>query len=164
MSHGRPGFYFRVLEEGEVEAGDDIFKVLAGPEAMSVAEINGLLYLPGHPRQKLERALRIPALSAGWRDSFEALLQQKASGDRAGGNPGLNTAGGATPAWPGFRRLRVSQIARESDSAFSVELVSDDDRPLAVALPGQFVVVRLRPKPDGPPLVRQLFPFRRAKR
>lgn len=65
VSHGRPGFYFRVLQEGEVEAGDEIHKVLDGPERMSVAEINGLLYLPGHPRSKLERALRIPALSAG---------------------------------------------------------------------------------------------------
>ncbi len=37
ISHGRPGFYFRVLEEGEVEAGDEIFKVLAGPEAMNVS-------------------------------------------------------------------------------------------------------------------------------
>src|SRR6516162_3903511 len=27
VSHGRPGFYFRVLEEGEVGAGDEIVKV-----------------------------------------------------------------------------------------------------------------------------------------
>src|SRR5215468_11362077 len=48
-AHGRPGFYFRVLEEGEVGSGDEIFKVKAAPERMSVAEINALLYLPGHP-------------------------------------------------------------------------------------------------------------------
>jgi MOSC domain-containing protein YiiM/ferredoxin-NADP reductase/ferredoxin len=154
VSHGRPGFYFRVLEEGEIEAGDEIFKVLAGPEEMSVTEINGLLYLPGHPRQKLERALRIPALSAGWRDSFQALLQQKVSGNSVTGNPGLTSVDVSAPAWPGFRPLRVSRIARESDTAFSVELVSVDDRPLAVPLPGQFIVARLRPQPDGPPLVR----------
>ena len=29
-----------------------------------------------------------------------------------------------------------------------------DEQPLAVALPGQFVVLRLRPTPDGPPLLR----------
>ena len=34
-------------------------------EAMSVAEINRLLYLPDHPRQNLERALPIPAPSSG---------------------------------------------------------------------------------------------------
>src|SRR3954453_7911048 len=65
VSHRRPGFYFRVLEEGDVESGDEIFKVATGPEQMPVAEIDGLLYLPGHPRQHLLRALRIQALSPG---------------------------------------------------------------------------------------------------
>jgi ferredoxin-NADP reductase/MOSC domain-containing protein YiiM len=154
VSHGRPGFYFRVLEEGEVQAGDEIVKVLDGPQGMSVVEINGLLYLPGHPRQMLERALRVAALSAGWRDSFHALLQRELSGDTVTGNPGLTSSGGPPPAWTGFRRLRVSRFARESDSVFSLELVSADNHPLAVALPGQFVVVRLRPQPQGPPLLR----------
>ena len=54
-SHGRPGFYFRVLEEGEVGAGDEIVKVKGGPERMTVAEINALLYLPGHPAGWNER-------------------------------------------------------------------------------------------------------------
>src|SRR6201996_1838816 len=46
VSHHRPGFYFRVLEEGEVEGGHEIVKVLAGPEAMTVADADALLYLP----------------------------------------------------------------------------------------------------------------------
>jgi MOSC domain-containing protein YiiM len=29
VAHGRPGFYFRVVEEGEVEVGDDIAQVVA---------------------------------------------------------------------------------------------------------------------------------------
>ena len=57
-SSGRPGFYFRVLEEGEVGAGDEIVKVDEGKEQMSVAEVNALLYSPQHPRDRLERALR----------------------------------------------------------------------------------------------------------
>jgi MOSC domain-containing protein YiiM len=77
VAHGRPGFYVRVVEEGEVEAGNEIVRVAAGPEHMSVFEINALLYMPGHSRSQLERALRIPALSAGWRASFQALLEQK---------------------------------------------------------------------------------------
>ena len=48
VAHRRPGFYLRVLEEGEVGAGDAIERVERGPEAMTVAEIDGLLYLPGH--------------------------------------------------------------------------------------------------------------------
>ena len=75
VSHRRPGFYFRVLQEGEVQAGDEIIKLASGPEQMTVAEVNALLYLPGHPRQQLLRALRIPALSPGWQASFRALLE-----------------------------------------------------------------------------------------
>jgi MOSC domain-containing protein YiiM len=92
VAHGRPGFYFRVLEEGEVEAGDEIVKVAAGLERMTVFEINALLYVPGHPRSQLERALRIPALSAGWRASFHALLEQEQSGGELTGNAGLAPA------------------------------------------------------------------------
>src|SRR5207244_8547066 len=62
VAHGRPGFYFRVLEEGEVEAGDEIMRAASGSDRMSVFEINALLYMPGHPRSQLEHALRIPAL------------------------------------------------------------------------------------------------------
>ena len=76
-SSGRPGFYFRVLQEGEVGAGDEIVKVGEAKERMTVAEINALLYSPNHPRDRLERALRIAALSPGWRSSFEALLQSQ---------------------------------------------------------------------------------------
>src|SRR5262249_25814783 len=61
-SSGRPGFYFRVLEEGEISAGDPIVQVGRGPEGMSVAEVNALLYSSQHPREQLDRVLRIPAL------------------------------------------------------------------------------------------------------
>ena len=109
VSHHRPGFYFRVLEEGDVQAGDEILKLASGPEQMTVAEVDALLYLPGHPRQQLLRALRIPALSPGWQASFRALLE----GEPGSGNAGL-TRPSPPPAWPGFRRLTVTAIdARE---------------------------------------------------
>src|SRR3954447_18854206 len=88
VSHHRPGFYFRVLEEGDVDAGDEIVKVADDPEGMTVAETDGLLYLPGHSRQQVARALRIPALSPGWQASFRALLDA----DPAAGNAGLAAA------------------------------------------------------------------------
>jgi ferredoxin-NADP reductase/MOSC domain-containing protein YiiM len=152
-SSGKPGFYFRVLQEGEVEAGDEIVKVTDGPERMTVAGINALLYLPGHSRQQLERALRIPALSAGWRISFQALLQNESSGSPMTGNPGLAAAVGS-PAWTGFRPLRVTRIDRESRSIISLLLMPADGHPLVAAEPGQFVVLRLRPNPDLPPMLR----------
>src|SRR6266581_1074594 len=98
VAHHRPGFYFRVLQEGEVGAGDEIVKVSNGPERMSVAESDALLYLPGHSRAQLERALRIPALPAGWRSSFQALLQQGLNEGQAKGNPGLSVVS-PPPAW-----------------------------------------------------------------
>jgi hypothetical protein len=103
VSQGRPGFYFRVLGDGEVGAGDEIVKVEAGPERVAVAEINALLYLPGHPASGLERALRIPALSPGWRTSLEALLDRERKGNGITGNPGLGPPTGPPPAWQGFR-------------------------------------------------------------
>src|ERR1700746_2010499 len=60
VEHHPPGFYFRVLEVGAVAAGDEIVKGSNGPERMSVAEADALLYLTGHSRAQLERALRIP--------------------------------------------------------------------------------------------------------
>jgi MOSC domain-containing protein YiiM len=72
VSHRRPGFYLRVLREGRVEAGSAIERVKRGEGAMSVAQIDGLLYLPGHERADVERASRLPALSPGWVSSFEA--------------------------------------------------------------------------------------------
>ncbi len=145
VKHGRPGFYFRVLEEGEVEAGDEITRVASGPERMSVFEINALLYLPGHPRHQLERALRIPPLSAGWRRSFEALLTQQSKPGATTGNVGLTAASAPPPAWRGFRPLRVSRKVRESGNVTSLMLEAADGQPIAAALPGQFIVLRLGP-------------------
>src|SRR5215472_16731694 len=102
VAHHRPGFYFRVLQEGEVGRGDEIVKVGDGSERMTVSDIDALLYLPGHSREQLQRALQIPALSKGWRSSFEAILNQKLSAKTVMGNLGLANEEQA-PAWPGFR-------------------------------------------------------------
>src|SRR5690349_779444 len=149
VSHHRPGFYFRVLREGPVQAGDEIIKVAAGPEAMTVAEVDALLYLPGHTREGVRRALRIPALPEGWRASFQALLDQPA----AAGNAGL-TAVSPPPARPGFRPLAVTAVEPESASVVSVYLADPGGRPVPPALPGQFLTLRLPAGPDARPLLR----------
>src|SRR5580693_1205632 len=43
VSSHRPGFYMRVLEEGEVGSGDEIVKIADGPERVTVAETDALL-------------------------------------------------------------------------------------------------------------------------
>ena len=152
-SSGRPGFYFRVLNEGEVGAGDDIVKVGEAPERMTIKEINALLYSPNHARDQLERALHIEALSPGWRASFEALLKTHTIAG-ASGNAGLMPAAAAHPVAPGFRSLKVMEIDRESVDVLSLTMQNMDQQPLPTALPGQYVVLRLHPAADGAPLFR----------
>ena len=151
VSHHRPGFYLRVLQEGDIGAGDEITKVADGPERISVADIDALLYLPGHPREQLERSVRIPALSPGWKSSLQSLLNQ---GALEAGNAGLTASAGPAPAWSGFRPLRVAKVDRESSSVISLSFEQLDRSPLPAALPGQFLVLRLRIKPNGPPVLR----------
>jgi MOSC domain-containing protein YiiM len=114
VAHHRPGFYFRVLQEGEVGAGDDIVKITDGPERMSVADVDALLYLPGPSREQLQRALRIPALSKGWQGSFRAMLQQDLGSKTSGGNPGLATE------WMRQKRPRLLVIWGKHDLSFDL--------------------------------------------
>jgi len=153
VEHHRPGFYFRVLQEGEVGAGDDIVKITDGPERVSVAEVDALLYLPGHSSEQLQRVLRIPALSKGWQSSFQAMLQPDLSRKTAAGNPGLANEGQA-PAWSGFRQMRVMQIHKESDSVTSFVLAPIEGQPIPAFQAGQFVVLRLLVDPGKPPVLR----------
>jgi 3-alpha domain len=107
---------------------------------MPVAEADALLYLPGHPRQQLLRALRIPALSPGWQASFQAVLEE----EPGSGNAGLAVTS-PPPAWPGFRQLIVAAVTRESDSVISIRLKDPKGAPLPAARPGQYLTLRVQP-------------------
>lgn len=150
VAHRRPGFYCRVITEGDVEAGQEIVKLADGPEQMTVAEIDALLYLPGHARDGLARALRIPALSPGWQSSLRALADHAAADT---GNPGL-AAAGPPPAWTGFRSLIVRDVVEESRSVRSVVLADPTDAPLPRWLAGQSVTVRLPRSGEAPAVIR----------
>ena len=110
--------------------------------------------MPGRSRSQLERALRIPALSAGWRGSFQALLAEEEGGGATTEDTGRASAPGISPAWPGFRKVRVSDKRRESASVTSLVLEPVDGLPLTAALPGQFVVLRLGLAPGAPAQMR----------
>jgi ferredoxin-NADP reductase/MOSC domain-containing protein YiiM len=143
VAHHRPGFYLRVLEEGQVQAGDAIVKVAEGPERLTVAEVDALLYLPNKSRALLERSLRVPALSEGWKGSFRELLARA-----EGGTP-------PAPAWAGFRPLRVAEVRRESATITSFRLVpTDDAQSTPTVQAGQYLTVRVQPDGDAPPLTR----------
>ncbi|WP_019930776.1 MOSC and FAD-binding oxidoreductase domain-containing protein [Nocardia sp. BMG111209] len=148
VAHGRPGFYFRVIEEGEIAAGQEIVKVADGPESMPVTVVDRLLYTGDRPADQLARALRIEALSPGWKESFRALL----GGSAGTGNVGLTAAAAAPPpAWAGFRPLAVAGIRRESADVISIRLADPAGHPLPAALPGQYLTVRVPPEHPGEP-------------
>jgi MOSC domain-containing protein YiiM/ferredoxin-NADP reductase/ferredoxin len=151
--HRRPGFYLRVIQEGEFCAGDPIQKLSAGPEQMTVAEIGALLYSAEHPLEALRRAARIPALSPGWRSSMQKLAEAAEAGVTTG-NAGLGPGASAPLAWHGFRSLVTVASREESVDVRSFEFAAEDGLPLPPALPGQHIVVRVRPKPDEPAIMR----------
>lgn len=150
VSHKRPGFYCRVIEEGLIGAGDVITRERTGSD-VSITEIDALLYLSDHSHDALERAISVPALSAGWRQSLEAMLS---AGPDVRGNAGLSTLPVAEPAWSGFREVRVRATHEESASVRSFVVEAVDGAPLPPARGGQFIVVRLTPPAPHPPLIR----------
>ncbi|MGW3917470.1 MOSC domain-containing protein [Streptomyces sp. NPDC005070] len=142
VAHHRPGFYLRVITEGHVRAGDEITLTHKGPEELSVADTDALLYLPDRDPAKLRKALNIPALSPGWQQSFRELAEaqkpQPGSGERSAAQQP-----GAEPAWPGFKTMRVARIVPETPTVSSIYLNTTDGTPLPEASPGQYLSIRL---------------------
>ncbi|MFE1878379.1 MOSC domain-containing protein [Streptomyces diastatochromogenes] len=155
VAHHRPGFYLRVISEGHVQAGDEITLTRKGPEELSVADTDALLYLPDRDPAKLRRALNIPALSPGWQQSFREL----AAAQQPKQEPGWPSerAGtrqpGEEPGWPGFKTMRVARIVPETPTVSSVYLDITDGTPLPEARPGQYLSLRLAVG-DAAPTVR----------
>ncbi len=139
LSSNRIGFYLRVLEEGEVGAGDVIERVKTDPQRMTVGEVNNLLYFDLGNLEDSRKALRIKALSPGWRGSFEDRLAK------------AETSGRVTE---GFRTLVVDRKVPESDTITSFYLVPEDAKPLPSFIPGQFLPFRLDIPGQPAPLTR----------
>jgi ferredoxin-NADP reductase/MOSC domain-containing protein YiiM len=135
VAHHRPGFYLRVITEGHVQAGDEIVRTRRGPHTLTVADVDALLYLPGHDPARLADALDIPALSPGWQGSFRSMLADGGRAQPAG------VAVATPPAWPGFRTLTVVDTVAESAAVTSFGLAGDGALPAYV--PGQYLTVRV---------------------
>ncbi|MFF7974341.1 MOSC domain-containing protein [Streptomyces sp. NPDC007905] len=145
VAHHRPGFYLRVITEGSVQAGDEITLTRKGPEELSVADTDALLYLPDRDPEKLRKALNVPALSPGWQQSFRELAaalpptqEPGWPGERAGARPSKEA-----PGWPGFKTMRISRIARETPTVSSIYLDTTDGTSLPQGRPGQYLSIRL---------------------
>jgi ferredoxin-NADP reductase/MOSC domain-containing protein YiiM/ferredoxin len=147
VAHHRPGFYFRVITEGLVRAGDTIVRTRRGRHELSVVDTDALLYLPDRDIEKLRKAADIEALSPGWQQSFAELLTAHESSTVATAPPI-----GVEPGWNGFRPLRVATTRAESSAVMSILLEAQDCTPLPPPLPGQYLTVRLPDAGDPAPL------------
>jgi ferredoxin-NADP reductase/MOSC domain-containing protein YiiM len=145
VSHRRPGFYLRVIDEGQVQAGDEIVRTRVGRHALSVADTDALLYLPGRDIEQLRAAVDIPALSPGWQQSFRELLDTP---DSSAGVPPV----GVEPGWAGFRQLRVVKLVPESSTVSSVYLAAADGGTLPKPKAGQYISLRPAGAGDPPPV------------
>jgi ferredoxin-NADP reductase/MOSC domain-containing protein YiiM/ferredoxin len=147
VSHHRPGFYFRVITEGQVRAGDPIVRTRRGRHELSVADVDALLYLPDRNIEQLLKAVDVPALSPGWQQSFHDMLTAHESTAAATAPPVT-----VEPGWHGFRPLRVSATHRESPTVLSIRLEADDHSSLPPPLPGQYLTIRIPDAGDPVPL------------
>ena len=75
LTNGRSGFYFAVVQQGVVRAGDAIERIHEDPERISVAEINTLYRDGGKDANLLKRAANLEALPENWRDYLREELK-----------------------------------------------------------------------------------------
>jgi len=70
LNSRRTGFYFSVIEEGEVGAGDEVEMVSRADHGVTVADITELYASRGRDKELMRRATEVEALPESWRDYF----------------------------------------------------------------------------------------------
>jgi ferredoxin-NADP reductase/MOSC domain-containing protein YiiM len=135
LASGRLGFYCRVMEEGEVGAGDSIERIQVGPEKITVWEFARLYYFDTHNLEKIRRLLRIPSIPPGWSRAFGKLLAVSGEKGKKRKTP--------ERAWQGFRPFIVRRKVPESQTITSFYLVPEDVNPLPPYMPGQSLTFKL---------------------
>ncbi|HYB09065.1 MAG TPA: MOSC domain-containing protein [Alphaproteobacteria bacterium] len=79
LSSGRTGFYFAVIREGEVDAGDPIHAIARDPNAIPVSGITRLYVAKRYGEEEtasVQRALLVDALPESWKGYFRKRLQK----------------------------------------------------------------------------------------
>jgi MOSC domain-containing protein YiiM len=74
VAAGRPGFYVRVLREGDIARGDAITIVERAANSMSISDIFSLMFDDDGRAADVVRAAAIPALSPSWREHFQSRI------------------------------------------------------------------------------------------
>jgi MOSC domain-containing protein YiiM len=76
----RMGFYFGVVEEGMVEAGDHLERVAEHPDRLRVADVTRLYTTEKTNEALLRRAAAVSALPEAWRAHFQHQLEELRAG------------------------------------------------------------------------------------
>jgi len=138
---GRLGFYLRVLEEGEISAGDAIELLERDTQSATIADFIEIYLRRSNDPESLRRMLALRELGDAWRVWFEKMLQKAEP---------VATASG----WEGFRTFVVDRKVPESDTITSFYLRPQDKEPLPPHLPGQFLTFRLEIPGQAKPVTR----------
>ena len=145
LERGLLGFYFAVVQEGEVNAGDPIVEVRRDPRGSRVTEITRLYARDREDVEGMQRAVALEVLPESWRNYFRKRLADLERKRAARLLPAP-----APPAWPDFRRFEVRQKVRESEDVVSFYLRPNDGEPLPAYKPGQFLTLRVPTNGDTP--------------
>ncbi|MEA3411180.1 MAG: MOSC domain-containing protein [Pseudomonadota bacterium] len=127
---GRAGFYFRVLEEGQIGAGDVMERIDTDPNSVTIAEFIHIYLHETHEPQSLDRLLASRDLGKAWRDYLKKMLE------KARPTPGPIS-------WNGYRTFFVDRKVPESETITSFYLIPEDGQVIHPFKPGQFLTFRL---------------------
>jgi MOSC domain-containing protein YiiM len=84
LESGRTGFYFAVIDEGELGEGDAVQPIHRDANRVSVSDVLRLCYGDGRQdAQFLQRALNIEALPPGWRKRLLERLGYRMGGEQS---------------------------------------------------------------------------------
>jgi ferredoxin-NADP reductase/MOSC domain-containing protein YiiM len=135
LASGLTGFYFKVVAEGDIGAGDAILPLERAAGSAAVTEITRLYARDPGDLEGLRRIVGIADLPEDWRDYFQERIERLAARRPARRVPAA--------AWPGYRPFILREKVRESDDVASFHLAPADGEPLPPYRPGQFLTVRL---------------------
>ena len=138
---GRMGFYCRVLEEGDVGAGDSIECVETDERSVTMTEFIRVYLNESHEPSSLKRVLASKDLGEAWRVYLEKMLKKA--------EPVIGPRG-----WEGIRAFLVDRKVPESETITSFYLKPQDGKPLPPFMPGQFLTFRLSVPEHPTPVTR----------
>jgi ferredoxin-NADP reductase/MOSC domain-containing protein YiiM len=130
---GYIGFYLRVISPGWVQAGHPIVLQSAPPDAITVGDLARLLF--DDAVEDIDRLRRI-LLTPGLGGQAKGMLQRRISGMR-------DEQRQRTGQWTGWREFVITERIPQAEGIHSFRLEPADQQPIAPALAGQFLTLRL---------------------